>query len=315
MALPSAYNTDILATTINNWWKEKGAVDNIFGAHVLFYLLNKKRTFQSGGQFITVELMYAQNQSRGSYQGYDLLDISPQSILTAADYAWKQAYTTVSISGEEKLKNMGEAAMFNMLEKRLKNAELSLQSELVEQLYTDGSGNDGKDLVGLPLAIDSAGTYGGINRTNETWWSAREKAVSADVSIAELQKMYNLCGLGRPKGQPKVILTTVACYEGYENLLTDQKRFVNEDSMADAGFAGLKYKGAVMMEDEDCPSGQMYFINEDYMDFVTHSDRDFMATPMKSPINQDADVMQILWMGALVASNCRKLGKITGFTN
>jgi hypothetical protein len=117
-----------------------------------------------------------------------------------------------------------------------------------------------------------------------------------------------------PKEAPDVILTTQAIHEGYEDLLEPDKRFQNSE-MASAGFENLKYKGAPVVWDPDATSQTMWFINSDYFLLVTHSDRDFTATPMKSPINQDAESMQILWAGNLTQSNCKKSGKLTGITN
>ena len=317
MALPSAFNTDLLASTINNWMVDHGVQDNIFKANALIFLLTRNRganSFRAGGNQIVQPLMYAENTSRGSYSGYDLMDVTPREVLTDAAFDWKQVYVTISISGRERLINQGNAAQFSVLEQRIRNAEMSMQAELDTQVYTDGTGNSSKDVTGLALAVDSAGTYGGIARAAETWWSSTETAAGGVITEGLLQALYNTVSLGRVGGSPDLGLTTRAIYEGYEDLLTPDKRY-NDSALASAGFETLRYKGADIVWDEGCTSQLFFFLNTNFFDWVTHSDRDMVATPAKSPTNQDADVMQLLWMGNLTQSNCRKSGKLTGVTN
>lgn len=296
----------------------RGFVDNIFQSNALFYLIQDKSRGPegqvAGGHAIVQPLEYSKNGTAGSYSGYDLLDVSPSEVFTAAEFAWKQIFTTVSISGLEKLQNAGSEAQLNLLEGRLKNARRSMVSEFDRQLYLDGTGNSSKEIVGLALAIDSAGTYGGIARSAETWWSSQETAAGGVLTTGMMQTMYNDCQKAAPKEAPDVILTTQAIHEAYEDLLEPDKRFQNSE-MASAGFENLKYKGAPVIWDPDATTQIMWFINSDYFILSTHTSRDFVPTPMKSPINQDAESMQILWAGALCQSNCKKSGKLTGITN
>ncbi|MAH45528.1 hypothetical protein CMI37_06850 [Candidatus Pacearchaeota archaeon] len=317
MALPSSFNTDLLASTINNWMLDHGVQDNIFKANALIFLLTRDRgpnSFRAGGNQIVQPLMYAENTSRGSYSGYDLMDVTPREVLTDAAFDWKQVYVTISISGRERLINQGNAAQFSVLEQRIRNAEMSMQAELDTQIYLDGTANDSKDLTGLALAVDSAGTYGGIARGTNSWWSSTETAAGGVLTEAMMQAIYNTVSLGRVGGGPNLGLTTQAIYEGYEDLLSPEKRY-NTSDLASAGFESLRYKGADITWDEGCTTQLFYWLNTNFFDWVTHSDRDMVATPAKSPTNQDADIMQLLFMGNLTQSNCRKSGKLTGVTN
>ena len=51
-----------------------------------------------------------------------------------------------------------------------------------------------------------------------------------------------------------------------------------------------------------------YFMNSEAMDFVYESDTNWEMTPQVRPENQDAFVMQTLWMGAIGPNNRRKHG-------
>lgn len=64
----------------------------------------KVKTFD-GGQAIVQEIEYSENGTFKRYSGYDILNISPSDVFTAAQYPIAQAAVAVSISGLEMLQN------------------------------------------------------------------------------------------------------------------------------------------------------------------------------------------------------------------
>lgn len=190
-------------------------------------------------------------------------------------------------------------------------AEMSLIESMNGDLFTDGTGNSSKDLTGLVLAIDSAGTYGNIARSTETWWSSQETAVSGPLTIDSMRTMYNDCSKGYRKAHPDLIVTDQTEYEAYEAKLQPDMRF-SDNKLADAGFENLAFKGSKMVFDEQCNDGVMYFINTEMMGLRVHKDAKFTVTDEQRPVDQDAFVKQILWMGNLVTKNSARQGKLTG---
>jgi hypothetical protein len=71
------------------------------------------------------------------------------------------------------------------------------------------------------------------------------------------------------------------------------------------GMPSLKYKSADVIFDggSGIPSNHAYFLNTDYIELVVHKDADMEMVEEMRPVNQDAVVMPILWMGNLVTSN------------
>jgi hypothetical protein len=51
------------------------------------------------------------------------------------------------------------------------------------------------------------------------------------------------------------------------------------------------------------PASHMYGINTNYMELVVHEDADWEVMDERTPVNQDGEVIPILWMGNLVCSN------------
>lgn len=317
-------NFDTIATTTLVKYASDNLEDNIFQSNALYYLLagseemrkEGSQTYKTldGGLKIVEPLLYASNSTAGSYDGYDELDTDPQGGMTNAEFEWKQYSVSVSISGREKRQNSGETAVINLLDGKIMQAEMSLIESMNGDLFTDGTGNSSKDITGLVLAIDSAGTYGNINRSTETWWSSQETAVSGPITIDVMRTMYNDCSRGYKKMHPDLLVTDQDEYEAYEAKLQPDMRY-SDNKLADAGFENLAFKGSKMVFDEVCNAGVMYFANTKVMGIRVHKDAKFTVTDEQKPVNQDAFVKQILWMGNVVTKNARHLGKLTGLTD
>ena len=89
------------------------------------------------------------------------------------------------------------------------------------------------------------------------------------------------------------------------------KRY-NDTMSADAGFVTLKYKNADVLFDGNSgiPANHMYFINTNYLELVVHQDADLTIMDEMRPVNQDGQVIPILWMGNLTCSNRKQQGVI-----
>lgn len=314
-------NFDTLATTTLVKYASTKLEDVIFQSNALYYLLAGNEAMRKpgsktykeldGGRVIVEPLLYALNSTAGSYSGYDVLDTDPQDGMTNAEFEWKQYSVSVSISGKEKRQNSGESAVLDLLEGKIMQAEMSLIEAMNADLFTDGTGNSSKDITGLVLAVDSAGTYGNIVRSTNSWWSSMETAVSGPLTIDVMRTMYNDCSKGYKKDHPDLIISDQTEYEAYEAKLQPDMRF-SDNKLADAGFESLKFKGSSMVFDEVTNDGVMYFLNTGKMGIRVHKDAKFSVTEDKQPVDQDAFVKQILWMGNLVQKNCARSGKLTG---
>lgn len=331
MADPNSnFPGDILASTFNNYMRSR-ASDAIFGDIVLWKAIKAKNgVTKKGGAKILEPIMYRKSSAVGFYKGYDLLNITPQEVVTLAEFDWKYAYGTVTISWEEEQKNSGEAEKLNLLKARLHQAETSLADELNEALFLDGTSSDAP--IGLALAVDSTGIYGNISRATNSWWAAQETAVSGVLTLGGttgMRRMYNDVSLGRGRVTPDLLITTQAIYEAYEAMLDPLMRFSNTGAQ-NAGFAkqNLMFRDASLNWDDYCQSGVLYFLNTDFLGLVedpsrqasveSGDDRDsgsFRMEPFMKATNQDARTAKFFWTGALVGRNCRHQGKLTGITN
>ena len=75
----------------------------------------------------------------------EVLDVSPSDVLSASTWDIKQAAVAVTISGlEGDIQNAGPESVINLLESRIEVAEATMQNNLHEGIYSDGTGSGGK---------------------------------------------------------------------------------------------------------------------------------------------------------------------------
>lgn len=324
MAFANSSVTDIIATTIQQ--RSRELADNVTNNNALLRRLKKKgnvRTF-SGGNVILEEIMYGDSSSvnANSYSGYEILNIAPNSPISAAQYGISQYAAAITMSGLEMLQNSGKEQMIDLMEGRVKVAESQLQNRISQDLYLSGTGNGGKDLTGLGAAVPdapSSGTYGGIDRATWSFWQSSKYAGVADggaaVSAANIQQYMTTLALRLVRGTNKadLIVADTTYYSLYVSSLQAIQRIASEDE-AGAGFSSLKFYGGGTSADvvldggiykvtTGATSAHMWFLNTDYIFFRPHSDRNFVPIGgERQAVNQDAVVKLIGWAGNLTTS-------------
>lgn len=310
----------LVSTTLKNY--RKTLSDNITGHQALWFQMKSKGFVREdeGGTSIVEPLLTGVNSTVKSYSGYDLIDVTPQEGISAAEFSWKQIAGSVSISGEEEFKNSGsKTRILSLLEAKLTQLEESMKLTLNEQLFADGTNNSGKDITGLALAVEDGtawSTYGGIDSSvaaNQFWrnqWLGSVGSFAAN-GIDKWRTLFN--SASRAASKPTLIVTTQDVFEAYEKSLTVNERFT-DTKMGDAGFQNLLYKNVPIVFDEDCQSGFTYFLNSDFLRFVIGKGRNFVNTPFQKPENQEAKVSHVILYGNLTCNNRARQAVATGIT-
>jgi len=330
MAFANSSVSDIIATTIQS--RSGELADNVTNNNPLLLKLKSKGNVRpfSGGNVILEEIMYndSSTNNTNSYSGFETLNISPNSPISAAQYSIAQYASAVTISGLEMLQNSGKEAIIDLLEGRIKVAEAQLSNRINLDLYGNGTGNGGKNLTGLAAAVadaPSSGTYGGINRATWSFW--QNQAFSgvtnggAAVSAANIQSYMTQLAIKLVRGTDKadLIVADNNYYNLYVNSLQAIQR-VTDPEMAGSGFASLKFYGGGTSADvvlgggigAQEPANHMYFLNTDYIFFRPHKDRNFVPIGgERQSVNQDAIVKLIGWAGNLTTSGAQFNGVLT----
>ena len=294
--------TELVATTIRN--RQREFADNVTNHNALLYELERKGNirYADGGRSILEELEWDENSTARFYAGYEVLDTTPQDVLSGAEFDWKQASVTVTANGlETRTINKGPEAMASLLEGRITNAMHSAKNLMAERVYADGTGDAGKEIGGLQLLVADDPTtstvVGGINQQTFDFW--RNKALSdASITTSNIFSLMNQLWLSLLRGadRPDLIMADGNLYQIYESSLQQQQRFVNE-SLAAGGFENLKFKSASVVYDDNCPTNHMYFLNTDYLYLKVDPDTEYEPMEERASVNQDAIVLPILWTG------------------
>ena len=164
--------------------------------------------------------------------------------------------------------------------------------------------------------------YGGINRTNNTWWKGSYAASAGAFAVSLLStRLDDIEQYGKAVD---LHLTTLAMWTAYEQTLHPQARFEfssNGFPKADGGFDKLTYRGAEVLKDPRCTAGFWYMLNTSTIDFhyLAHpnfktDNRGFTMWPLHEPTSQDGQIGFLLWYGAFITTNPRHNGVIRGLT-
>jgi hypothetical protein len=314
MANPN-FNT-LASTTLQKYLPKMG--DSIFQRYALLNFFTKKaRKYKVNGRSFVVPLMHELNDTFVTYAGYDHLDLTPQEASTAAEYQWKNAAISVAVSGEEEAWNSGREAVLSLLQAKITQAEKSAADNFNRMFFTsDGTGNGGKDWLGLAVLVDSTGTVGGINSTlaENAFWRSFEDATATSLTIHDIHNGHLQCTAGGTSDRPDFEITTLDLFLSYNDQLQIQQRYENAD-MAQAGFMSLRSPGGSPVTwDNDCPSGHWFFLNSDHIFLVSGEGQWMRQRSFIQPEDQDARYALILSKGQLVTDERRKLGKLTNRT-
>jgi len=330
LAFANSAISDIIATTIQS--RSGELADNVTNNNALLRRLKQRgnvRTF-SGGNVILEEIMYTDGSTinTNSYSGYEVLNIAPNSPISAAQFDIKQYASAVTISGLEMLQNNGKEQIIDMLEGRMRIAEGQLMNRIASDIYLDGTGNSGKNITGLAAAVPdapSSGTYGGIDRGTWNFWRSQKYSGVTDggaaVSSANITQYMTTLALRLVRGpnKPSLIVADATYYSLYANALQGIQRVTNETN-AGAGFAELKFYGGGVAADvvmdggiytggttpnawAGATSAHMWFLNPDFIFFRPHRDRNFVPIGgERQAVNQDAVVKLMGWAGNMTSS-------------
>lgn len=334
--------SEIVTTTLRN--RTKKLADNMLRNNGALTRLNSRgnvKTF-GGGRTIVQELEYANNSTYKRYSGYEVLNIQPSDVFTAAEYPIRQAAVAVSISGLEMLQNSGREAVIDLLESRIKNAEKTFMNGLSYDVYSDGSqtGQIG-GLQFLVSATPSSGVVGGIDRGTWNFWknivySAATNGGAALTSANVYSYMLALyTQLIRQTDRPDLILASDTAWRAYNESLHAIQRITSTDTdVAKAGFMSVKFMDSDVVLDGGfqgvsgdgsnfgpggasatggMPSGvHFYFLNTNYIYLRPHRDRNMVPLdPDRFSVNQDAMVKLTGWAGNMTLSNAFLQGVMT----
>lgn len=309
MAGNSNFNT-LLTTTIDN--RTRKLADNLSKNNAVLHALEKFGGIKpfDGGNKIVQETMYTAPGNSGSYGEGDTLPTNTGEFASASEYGIKMYATSINISGLKQAQNSGKAKMIDYIVAATDNAQTDLINSMVKGLYSDGSGNSGKDLTGIQAMVSTTpalGTYGNISAVTDSWW--RNQALTGTVidSSNVYDKFFAMyLSLCRGTESPDIAVACTSHFTALNKALFAMQRFNEEStSLAKAGFKNVQFMNTSVVFENDSstgmPSDKTYFLNTKYMFLRPYQSMDFQAFG-QDPYAIDATVKSWKWYGNLTCS-------------
>jgi len=323
VTIPTSTWDSVLSTTLVN--RQKNLVDNVLNSVVLLERLTNVRDSGvravSGGATLAHPMNLIASTTGGWYSGYDALSLAPQDGITMAEYAWKQAYYTLQISGLEMLSNSGPEAVIDLLAGKVENAESAMKNLMAVGIYSDGTATGGKQLGGLQSIVSDTGTgtVGGVSGVTYSNWRNYVYSFATNGQVAgasTIQSAMQAAVLNTTRGSDSVDLMVAdnTYFQYFWNSMVAIQR-VTDDRTANAGFKNLEFMGLPVSADGNlngaAPSAHMYALNTNMIMLQYHRERNMKWLADRLPVNQDALARICTWAGNLTTGGRRYQAVIT----
>lgn len=235
------------------------------------------------GERMKFPIKWKGNVTGTSFAGYDTFSTSATDNRVNMEFVPKFYQITVTVPLDEVWVNNTDEKVMDLIGVEIVGSAQDMANDIGTLFYSDGTGNGAKDFLGLEAIVDDGGdvaTYGTLSRSTYTTIQGTDTASSGTITLAKMSTLYNAASSGSQ--HPTCGFTTEAVFALYESLLQPQERIAKDVAMikrmgnmgkegtgfqGGTGFTGLFFKGFPVLADEKCSSGELYFINENYLDF------------------------------------------------
>lgn len=233
----------------------------------------------TGGKYSTSKFRYRPMPAQ-FYQPGATLTLVKVDTLGELNFGLKSAITHINEYKQDlQVYNKGPLAMFSLLDEHLENALSSIEQMIAIQMWTN-SGSDPTAISGLSEGIGNglvpswdgyiAPTYGGATRNgnygnilngNIHWWGNSDGTLG-EVTRPKFNYLYSKCKKG--KFEVDLILSSKLGYTLIENKLESQYRYTSEEVDPYWGGRGVRFKNALILEDEYMPSADGLTNDQNY---------------------------------------------------
>ena len=287
-------------------------------------LIANSQTASGGVSSVTVPVQGSQfvNAQWSDYSG-SFAQPSVQQGAYNAEFNLKLLVSPVPFLGMEGAVQQ-DYAIIPLIEARMNDATNVMMDAMATSLYTN-SNPSSQEFTGLPIAVDSSGTYGGIDRSTYSWWASKEYAagsvnptrqnvlqyISGTVKNCAEVPTFGVCGFGT--------WTLLAQdYVGQEQyMITPGSGFDGDANGPQAAFRALMVAGVPIYPDPYCPEGTLYLLNTNYLSMYIHEQASFAFTGFEStlPNFQIGYVGAVLMIAEMVSTKHKSMTKVTNYNS
>lgn len=293
---------DTLFTTTWMYRKKEATIQSYLKTPFIYWLKERGRVKEiTGHRRIEVPVEYGDNETVRWVTKGSTVPIQDAELVTMTYEDWKYVSVTVPRYLTDDQQNRNQGRMINLIDLKLNAAERALYENMETAVFADGTGvNECNGLKNLVSATPATGTVHGINRATagQEWWRNQQRTAGGAASLTLIDDMRtslnDIIKYSRSEIRDITIVTEQTVYELYEKE-GYEIYFKTDNTLYDAGFDSLQYRGRPMMWCPSAPSGYMYFLNTGYINMVVDPGYWMEPTEWKAIPNQVGDrVMQIV---------------------
>ena len=238
---------------------------------------------------------------------------------TVADLSDKQMFTwgygtmgslisSVTMFHDEMIKNSEPSKVFDLVSKKLQNAQKSAQDTLAKALLQWASENDGvltSPFMDLFYAAGTTTAYLGLQEADVALWDANFSSAAKTMGFALMQELAREAKVdGTTMGQPNLYITSQTLLDSYEAGF-DTKQIVRDEAAMSSGWYNIVFRNAPIVADVKfdvstdgilsrfaAKTGTGYGptsvmgLNTNYLKLKVHKDENMKATEWMSAPNQ-----------------------------
>jgi len=319
----------VLASTLNSIVLkhiEPTVFAQVMKATPVFYRFWKKGQVVDGGASLMWPVLTSEKQYGGWYVGAKQMMRGPEDIIQPAEVEWKHAYEDVTIPYTDVLRATSAHSVVNLVKTLFDAAIMNLRGRISRALLNKVTTNETPSLAldHFFMAIDEGGSginnadgikvagfdsYAGISHDKPYWKGQVLDKNSSSATLSDLQTLYGQCSDGNE--MPTLGIFNQSGFNFLWNSLQAQQRWMSDDEMAKAGFRAIMFNNASIVVDNNMPAGCGLFINENWVDLVSHTGDNFVIDPItfSSPTERTMNT-KICWTGNLRVKILRFNGKI-----
>lgn len=316
-------------------------VDTVLNSNVLLQRIVRAGKKWSG-RTLRVPIKVSKNTTGTSFSGFDTFSTAATDNRQFMEFTPKFYQITVALPGDELSVADTESKILDLMKLTIQSDTEDMADDLGTIFYSDGTGNSGKDPLGLEALVDdgtSVANIGGLSRSTYSTLKGTVTASGGTLTLAMVDTLYSAVKSGAQK--PTAFYTTEEVSNLYGQLLRPQERIMKpagsmKGLKGGTGFEGLEYNAKPILEDEKCPAGILHALNENYIDFYALPFFNAKPVSYKSqikgndysapvglgfawsdwivPANAGAVVGHIYFGGQFITTNPKRQGKLTGIT-
>jgi len=317
--MPTPIGVDTITSISRRIIREEATDVYYLGSPFTWRLFKMNKVTRRGGFQIESRFIYQGWSTGGAFYGPEVLNVEPSDTEISGAWSWKEYYSNVTLDQRSLIRADSEYAVANYVVEQCELAKMDMRDKIAYGVWSDGSNY--KAIDGIYEIIDNgtiSSTYAGLSRSSYPFLKAQVDTATTTLSVSAMNSLWDLCTKGARA--PKLTVGTRANLTRYENLLQAQVQYtqpttVVDQTFASGGFSGGWYRNQPFIVDEHISTsgteGNLFFINDDYLELVINQNGDFEVGDFQQPTNQFVITSLIYFAGNLLCMNPQVQGKFT----